>query len=331
MGLKGLVFATAALAAVAAPLWSRAQDQPEDASAASSANQPASNRIDLSHDAHSRMTVPVSIDGSGPYPFVVDTGAERTVISRELADQLDLDAGGSVIINSMSGAQQVGTVLVPHLRMNTKRVSSIEAPVLASGNIGALGMLGVDSLQSQSVLFDFVKGTMMLTPSRKRPVYHDPDEIVVTARSRYGRLMFTHAEADGTKVFVIIDTGSEITIGNEALRRRLLAGKRTDLLGTTELISVTGGKTIADVGTIHKLAFGGVNLVNLNVAFADVFPFRKLKLNDRPALLLGMNALKAFDRVSMDFANRKVRFLLPDRSQLLSETKMAALDTPPHR
>ena len=40
-------------------------------------------------DAGVRMTVPVTIAGAGagggPYPFIVDTGAQRTVISRELA------------------------------------------------------------------------------------------------------------------------------------------------------------------------------------------------------------------------------------------------------
>ena len=39
------------------------------------------------------MTVPVEIGGAGPYRFVVDTGAERTVISRELARELELEPG----------------------------------------------------------------------------------------------------------------------------------------------------------------------------------------------------------------------------------------------
>ena len=41
-----------------------------------------------------------------------------------------------------------------------------------------------------------------------------------------------------------------------------------------------------------------------------------LKLGDRPALLLGMNAIRAFDRVSIDFANRKFRVVLPETGGL---------------
>ena len=42
---------------------------------------------------------------------------------------------------------------------------------------------------------------------------------------------------------------------------------------------------------------------------------RRLRLLDRPAVLLGMDALRLFRRVSVDFANRRVRLLLPDSSQ----------------
>ena len=41
-------------------------------------------------DLDNRMTVPVKLSGSGPYRFLVDTGADRTAISRELAVKLGL-------------------------------------------------------------------------------------------------------------------------------------------------------------------------------------------------------------------------------------------------
>ena len=55
-------------------------------------------------------------------------------------------------------------------------------------------------------------------------------------------------------------------------------------------------------------------MTDLSVAFADAHIFRQLDLDDRPALLLGMNAMKAFDRISIDFAAKKVRFVLPGTS-----------------
>ncbi|MFM9978490.1 MAG: aspartyl protease family protein, partial [Sphingomonadaceae bacterium] len=45
-------------------------------------------------DRTDRMTLPVHIGGQGPFGFVVDTGAERSVISNELARRLALDSAG---------------------------------------------------------------------------------------------------------------------------------------------------------------------------------------------------------------------------------------------
>ena len=70
---------------------------------------------------------------------------------------------------------------------------------------------------------------------------------------------------------------------------------------------------MADYTQAKQVRLGGIRITNLPVAFAEVHPFKALDLNDRPALLLGMDALRLFDRVSVDFANRKVRFLAPER------------------
>ena len=45
-------------------------------------------------DSARRMTAPVHINGQGPFDFVIDTGANRTVVSRELATALAMPAAG---------------------------------------------------------------------------------------------------------------------------------------------------------------------------------------------------------------------------------------------
>ena len=80
---------------------------------------------------------------------------------------------------------------------------------------------------------------------------------------------------------------------------------------------------IAEYAIARRIRIGGVDIVDLPIAFADVHPFRQLELTDRPALLLGMDALQLFDRVSVDFANRRVRVLLDDGALLGHEPRMA--------
>ena len=90
------------------------------------------------------------------------------------------------------------------------------------------------------------------------------------------------------------------------------------------MVSVTGGHITAEYSIARRIRIGGLDIHDLPIAFADVHPFRQLQLIDRPAILLGMDALQLFDRVSVDFANRRVRLLLPDSSLNGAVVRLAA-------
>jgi predicted aspartyl protease len=265
-------------------------------------------------DRAMRMTVPVTIGSSsgmsGPYQFVVDTGADRTVVSRELADRLALPNGETATLHTMSGVSSITTVIVPKLDLAGRTTANINAPALAQAHIGASGLIGIDSLKGRRIEMDFRRKTLKIAPPGEREKI-EPDTIVVTAKSRYGQLVLVDASVDGIPIIVIIDTGAQNTVGNEALRRMLVKRKRKLEYFATNLIDVTGGSLPAQVASASRIRLGEVTMENLVIAFADAHPFKKFGIADRPAMLLGMDALRGFARVSVDFGARKVRFLLP--------------------
>lgn len=277
-------------------------------------NTTITDEVAIGRDAGDRMTVAVSVGGRGPYRFLVDTGSERTVISRQLAHRLQLDSGKDAILHSVVGVNDVNTVFIPHLQVSNNTISVVDAPSLEAANIGADGMLGIDSLRSQRVMFDFKAQTMSITPSNKPLERLDGQTIVVRARSRHGRLIFSEASIDGQKVTVIVDTGSQVTIGNMALQRSLMKRRLWNLPSSVTIESVTGDKLQAQVAMLKALEIGNVHVEDLAVAFADAHIFKQLDLRNKPALLLGMNAMRAFDRISIDFQSKKVRFVLPGTS-----------------
>jgi predicted aspartyl protease len=263
--------------------------------------------LDLGVNRTDRMTVEISIGGR-PYRFIVDTGSERTVVSRQLAEQQRLAAGLPATVHSMTEVSVIRTAVVPALRVGRRTVSNIHAPVLEEVSLGADGLLGVDSLVSQRVELDFLTNVMTVAPSRRRDRLRVDDEtIVVTAHSRFGRLILVDASFDGERVWVILDTGSQVSIANEALRRRLERRRRLGPTVPLEVISVTGGTRVIDYGMARRLRIGSAEISNLPVGFADVEPFRKLELTERPAILLGMDALQLFEHVTLDFATREVQ------------------------
>lgn len=260
-----------------------------------------------------RLTVPVAVGGNGPYNFIIDTGAERTVVSRELAGSLKLGASSPVVITSMTGRDTVDTVVVPQLSIKSiGEQHTIVAPALEARNLGALGLLGIDTLRNHQVTIDFEKGTMAVRPSVKRSAFtkRARDEIVVTAKSVFGQLIVTDAYYGDTRIQVVLDTGSQVTMGNSALRKRV----GHDMAATQKVLltSVTGDQTTADYTQVPNILIGQVRFDSMPIAFADVTPFERFGLTRRPALLLGMDALRSFRRVDIDFPNRQVRFLMPE-------------------
>jgi predicted aspartyl protease len=314
LGLLTLSVAAAALTGVA-PL-SGQETAPTSPTAPAARTEEEGVVLGTDEDRWARMTVPVTIGDSGPYDFVVDTGAERTAIAQELARDLRLGLGQRARLHSMTEVSQIQTVLIPALEVGGRSVRGIHAPALQRRYIGAEGILGVDSLQSQRVSFDFVRQQMTVTNSHRREESWPADTIVVTARNRFGHLVLVDASVDGQKVWVILDTGAQTTVANNVLRRRLEAKGRLRTTTPIMLQSVTGGQMLADQTVVKRIRLGGIDINDMPVAFADVHPFSKLGLSDRPALLLGMDALRLFERVSVDFPNRRVRMLGGSRSQL---------------
>lgn len=285
-----------------------------------SATQPSPIPIDLLTfgAAENRMTVPVSIGPSGPYPFIIDTGSERTVVSRELAGLLKLVSGRRVRVTTMAGQSELGTYKLSDIRVSKISPDALEAPAVDATNLGAPGMLGIDALKGHSVSIDFDKNVMEVRASTKRGLMGSPDDIVIKAKNLYGQLIVTDARYRGKRISVVIDTGSPVTVGNMALLKRVKTEKS---LGMVSLQAVTGQYLTADYRVIDSLDIAGVGFHQLPIAFADAVPFKRFGLSDTPALMLGMDTLRLFRRVQIDFANREIRLTLP-RNVLAASSRM---------
>ena len=260
-------------------------------------------------EVRSRLFIQARVNDKGPFRFLVDSGADRSVISIGLAERLGLPLGGSVKVQGMAGTAEVATVMIDKLTIGSSEMVGIRAPALSGRDLGAEGLIGIDALADQRLMLDFEAKTITVQDSRVALPSYD-GEIVVTARRRKGQLIITQASVGSTRISAVIDTGSEVTLGNMALRNRLLNGKRDPGLKAITLISVTGQTLTAEVAVLPEVRVGGVLLQNVAVAFADAPPFRLFGLDTTPALFLGSDLLQSFRRLSLDFRNRKVRFAL---------------------
>jgi predicted aspartyl protease len=271
------------------------------------------NDLAFKSDEYARMTVPVRLGAGGSYRFLIDTGADRTSISRQVAEKLKLPAGRPAILHSITSVSEVETAKVPAMELGRKTVWLSDAPLLERKNMGADGILGTDSLRSQRVLFDFKAQTVSLIPASEKLLPEERGTIVVQGRRKNGRLILTRATAEGIPLELVVDTGAQISVGNEALRRVLVRSGRLRSLGKAEMTSVTGETFVGEQLVVADLKVGDVEMRGLPIIFGDAHAFKPLGLANRPALLLGMNAISGFDKVSIDFQRKRLRLLLPAR------------------
>ncbi|MFL6729556.1 MAG: aspartyl protease family protein [Sphingomicrobium sp.] len=254
-----------------------------------------------------RLGIDVLVNGRGPYKFIVDSGADTSAVGLRVARDLELPLGSPAILNGMTSRNLVDRVKVAHLTLGPSTVHDLEVPALRELDLGGDGLLGIDALVRQRLMMDFEKRLIKVEDAAK-PMKYSPGDIVIIARRQRGQLILTAVQAAGLKLDAVIDTGSEITIGNTALRNKLI--RRRAKITTVEAIGVTGITVKMELATIDELRLGPVILRNVPIAFADVPPFKLFGLADEPALLLGTDLLETFRRVSLDFRSRKVRFQL---------------------
>ena len=257
----------------------------------------------------SRMTVEVMVNDTGPHKFVVDSGADTSVIGADLAEELGLARAKPAMLHSMTDVTQVDRVEVDSLELGPSRFAGLTLPVLREFHLGGDGMIGLDALVEQRLMLDFDKRVITVEDSASRPSIYGRDAIVVVGRLQRGQLILTDVEAQGQKVEAVIDTGTEVTIGNSLLRAELLRrfGSQPEQL---KIFGVTGAVAEIEFAEIAQLRLGPITFKNVMIAFADVPPFDFFGINDKPALLLGTDLMETFRRVSLDFRKRKVRFEL---------------------
>ena len=86
-------------------------------------------------------------------------------------------------------------------------------------------------------------------------------------------------------------------------------------MAQTELISATGQTSPATLALLPRLRLGGIGLNSIRAAFAPLHIFNLWGLNERPAMLVGIDVLRNFDTVTLDFGRKEVTFVRTRRAR----------------
>jgi hypothetical protein len=241
----------------------------------------------LAIDARGGIIVPVTIGGTGPFDFILDTGANRSVVGDDLAALLNAPLVARAEVVTSTGSETRGVVRLPPVEVAGARTDGLLASVLPAAGLravanGVRGVLGQDFLSSFNYTLDY---------RRRRLIWDEPGDVncsdpsslrLIAAEGRY----VVHLSAGPARALRLVpDSGAEAFVFFHA------PGKASPALaiGSARLTGLAGDLGVR-AATAPRLVVGDVTL------------------RDQPAVIVdrrddnadGLLPLHAFARVSFN-------------------------------
>jgi predicted aspartyl protease len=254
--------------------------------------------VPFRYDAAGHVVVDVHVDGGEPLPFVVDTGAGRTVLNSGRLDALrvheretaDARAQGAHGTHRLGGAHleslRLGDLAIEDLDVVTMDLSHVEPAGEPS-----YGIVGVDVLGRYDLRIDFENRTVSFHP---RSTAGEPCEVCTgTIQASFEMAQGTHVVFDvgigDVAIPTILDTGS----GRSGMNRAAARAIGVDLAPFDEEPLKAGAGHHGPVLQVGELRVGDAVLAtDQHVGVVDLPVFGAFGLEDSPAMLLGTGALQ---------------------------------------
>jgi len=296
----------AALAALG-PMGVRAQETSSSSASPDTATEITSLRT---RSDSTLLAAEVKVNGR-PYRFIVDTGAERSVVADNLVNDLALPKVGRANVQGVIRSLVTDMVSVKQLDYGTFSKQDLVMPVIPRILLKADGYLGLDVINNTRVTFDFRHQELRVERSKSMfgPTPADSQIIVIRAPGKAGRLRSNQCVVDGVHATAFIDTGAEVTIGNRALQNRLKPDTHPEMTPVS-LFGVTGGEAVGRLVPIKQIKIEELLFTDGNIVISDAPNFDDWGLEDKPAILIGMDYLRQFASVAIDYRRREIRFEL---------------------
>lgn len=246
-----------------------------------------------------RIVVRVTINGRGPFRFIVDTGANRSTVTPALVRKLGLPPEPSMQLSGVTGTAQVPAVRIRELQAGDLKIQNTEFPVVwAPLMAGTDGFLGAAGLTAQRLLVDFQHNRVVILRAGGRL----PGFMRIWGKRVTGGLITVTAVVGGVRVRAVIDTGASRSLGNLALQRALsLRRRRGALSQTTNVLGATSAVARGDLQKSPIIVIGDLRIAGVMLVYGDLNIFKVWNMENKPALIIGMDVLGTADGLAIDF------------------------------
>ena len=267
-------------------------------------------KFHLAGGAQPLILLPVSVNGQGPFEFILDTGAGTSLLSPELAQKIGAKIIGAKEGQSAGGKVSVSLAKVDSLAVGETRRDDVDVGIVDLSHIGKtigakidgdLGYNFFDRFQitidysNCEIRFDDPKGVEYFGAAARAEM---PLRLANPAKPLI--LVDTYLNGRGPFQFAI-DTGTSTTAIAPELAKQL------GVAGSPIGPATTGGSHIdVTAASLQSFAIGRAKVDNMAVVVADFFTVLSQAVGAKLDGIVGYNFLRNY-KVVIDYPNEILR------------------------
>jgi predicted aspartyl protease len=258
----------------------------------------------LTGGAQPLILLPVQVNGSGPFEFILDTGAGTSLLSSDLAKQLEMKIVGSKEGQSAGGKVAVSLAKTDSLAVGEAKLQDVDVGIVDLAHIGKTigakvdGDLGYNFLKQFRLTIDYCSCEVRLDDPKLVENFgrSAKTEVPMRLASPAKPLILVDVRANGRGPFQFaIDTGTSTTAITPELAKQLG-------IKSSPIDPVTTGGAQVDVtaGTLQSFQIGGATIDNMAVVVADFFAMLSSAIGAKLDGIVGYNFLRNY-KVVIDY------------------------------
>jgi len=253
-------------------------------------------------DEYGRPTAKVTINGQGPFQFMVDTGSTTTVIAGRLLEQLAIPTTGIATVAGTTGTAEMPVARLARVACGVVAKEDLRVAVLPNSAMALEdGILGADMFAGRRLVFNIRQKQVRVEPTRRQ----GRTAMLGNMNLRDGLLAEIDGKVGSVGVRLMLDTGAQNCIANLALSAALQRHHpRLRRVDHVRVYGVTGHKIVGQFIALPRVNLKAFNVEDAGCVAADAPIFDLWNLTREPAMIVGVNLLSRLDSFTIDYGAR---------------------------
>ena len=268
---------------------------------------PKQIKFRLAGGAQPLIILPVKVNGRGPFDFILDTGAGTSLLSPDLAQQLNIKLIGSKEGQTAGGKVSVSLARVDSFAVGETKIDDIDVGIVDLSQIGKAigakidGDLGYNFFKHFRITIDYRKSEIRFDDPKRIERFGTSGaktEVAMRLASPAKPLILVDTYINGRGPFQFaVDTGTSTTAITPELAKEL------GIAGTPVGPVTTGGAHVAaTAGMLKTFQVAGAKIDNVQVVVADFFAMLSEVVGSKLDGIVGYNFLRNY-KVVIDYPN----------------------------